>query len=40
MAWLMIFGFIVATVLTLIIMPSLYAIFVDKFKMSPIPASS
>jgi len=40
MAWLMIFGLIVATALTLIIVPSLFAIFVEKFKMSPIPASS
>ncbi|GJQ60724.1 MAG: efflux RND transporter permease subunit [Candidatus Scalindua sp. AMX11] len=37
MAWLMIFGLIVATLLTLIIIPALYAIFVENFKISPIP---
>ena len=37
MAWLMIFGLIVATLLTLLIVPSLYAIFVENFKISPIP---
>ncbi len=37
MAWLMIFGLIVATILTLIVVPSLYAIFVENFKISPIP---
>jgi multidrug efflux pump subunit AcrB len=31
MAWSMIFGLIVATVLTLIVIPSLYAIFVEHF---------
>ncbi len=36
MAWLMIFGLTVATLLTLIIVPSLYAIFVENFKMSPV----
>ncbi len=40
MAWLMIFGLIVATVLTLIIVPSLYSIFVETLKMSPVPGSS
>ena len=37
MAWLMIFGLMVATILTLIVVPSLYAIFVENFKMSPVP---
>jgi multidrug efflux pump subunit AcrB len=37
LAWLMIFGLMVATILTLIVVPSLYAIFVENFKMSPIP---
>jgi multidrug efflux pump subunit AcrB len=37
MAWLMIFGLIVATLLTLIVVPSLYTIFVEQFKMSPLP---
>ncbi len=36
MAWLMIFGLIVATILTLIIIPSLYAIFVENFKVKPV----
>ena len=40
MAWLMIFGLTVATVLTLIIVPSLYVIFVELFGMSPVPAKS
>ncbi|MHC4223829.1 MAG: hypothetical protein ACYSUN_07560, partial [Planctomycetota bacterium] len=37
MAWLMIFGLIVATVLTLIVVPALYAIFVDTFRRQPLP---
>ncbi len=37
MAWLMIFGLMVATILTLIVVPSLYAIFVENFKMKPVP---
>jgi multidrug efflux pump subunit AcrB len=37
MAWLMIYGLAVATVLTLIVVPALYAIFVENFRMSPIP---
>ena len=36
MAWLMIFGLIFATLLTLVIVPALYAIFVENLKMSPI----
>lgn len=36
MAWLMIFGLIVATVLTLIVVPVLYAIFVEQLRMSPV----
>jgi multidrug efflux pump subunit AcrB len=36
MAWLMIFGLTVATILTLIIVPSLYAIFVENFKIKPV----
>ncbi len=38
MAWLMIFGLIVATALTLIVVPSLYAIFVETFRVKPLPA--
>jgi multidrug efflux pump subunit AcrB len=38
MAWLMIFGLIVATVLTLIVVPALYAIFVETFRRKPLPA--
>ena len=37
MAWLMIFGLVVATVLTLVVVPSLYAIFVENFRMAPFP---
>ncbi len=39
MAWLMIFGLMVATLLTLLIVPSLYAIFVENFKIAPVPKS-
>jgi len=38
MAWLMIFGLIVATVLTLFVVPALYAIFVETFRRKPLPA--
>ncbi len=38
MAWLMIFGLIVATILTLIVVPALYAIFVETFRVRPMPA--
>ncbi len=38
MAWLMIFGLIVATVLTLVVVPALYAIFVETFRIRPLPA--
>jgi multidrug efflux pump subunit AcrB len=37
MAWLMIFGLILATLLTLVIVPCLYAIFVENFKVRPLP---
>ena len=36
MAWLMIFGLIVATLLTLYIVPSLYAIVVESFRVAPV----
>ena len=36
MAWLMIFGLLVATLLTLLVVPALYAIFVETFRVSPI----
>ena len=39
MAWLMIFGLAVATVLTLVVVPALYAIFVETFRVKPIPAA-
>jgi multidrug efflux pump subunit AcrB len=39
MAWLMIFGLMVATILTLIVVPSLYAIFVENFKIKPVPTT-
>jgi len=37
MAWLMIFGLAVGTLLTLIVVPALYAIFVEVFKVKPVP---
>jgi multidrug efflux pump subunit AcrB len=37
MAWLMIFGLLVATVLTLVVVPALYAIFVETFGVRPLP---
>jgi multidrug efflux pump subunit AcrB len=39
MAWLMIFGLAVATVLTLFVVPALYAILVEVFKVNPLPVS-
>jgi Cu/Ag efflux pump CusA len=36
MAWLMIYGLIVATALTLFIVPALYAIMVETFRIAPI----
>ena len=36
LAWLMIFGLLVATILTLIVVPSLYAIFVENLKIKPV----
>ncbi|UCC29391.1 MAG: efflux RND transporter permease subunit [Phycisphaerales bacterium] len=38
MSWLMIFGLIVATILTLVVVPALYAIFVETFRVRPLPA--
>ena len=38
MAWLMIFGLLVATVLTLYVVPALYAIIVETLRVRPIPA--
>ena len=37
MAWLMIFGLIVATILTLYVVPALYAIMVETLRISPVP---
>jgi multidrug efflux pump subunit AcrB len=37
LAWLMIYGLTVATVLTLYVVPSLYAIAVETFGVQPIP---
>ncbi|MEO0649509.1 MAG: efflux RND transporter permease subunit, partial [Planctomycetota bacterium] len=39
MAWLMIFGLIVATLLTLVVIPALYSIAVERFGMSPISSN-
>jgi len=36
MAWLMIYGLLAATLLTLYIVPSLYAIIVETFGVKPI----
>ena len=36
MSWLMIFGLTIATVLTLFVVPCLYAIFVETFKVDPV----
>ena len=36
MSWCMIYGLIVATVLTLIVVPSLYAMFVEVFHVKPV----
>lgn len=35
MAWLMIFGLLVATVLTLFLIPALYAVVIESFKLRP-----
>ena len=37
MAWCMIFGLMVATLLTLLVVPALYAILVENFKVRPFP---
>jgi len=39
MAYLMIFGLQLATLLTLIVVPALYAIFTERFGMKPFPSS-
>lgn len=39
LAWLMIFGLLVATVLTLFVVPALYAILVETFRIKPIGES-
>ncbi|MHC4938503.1 MAG: efflux RND transporter permease subunit [Planctomycetota bacterium] len=39
MSWLMIFGLAVGTVLTLVVVPSLYAIFVETFRFQPLPTA-
>ncbi len=36
MSWLMIYGLTVATLLTLVVVPCLYAIFVETFKVAPV----
>lgn len=40
LAWLMIYGLLVATVLTLFVVPALYAIIVETFRIQPIAATS
>ncbi|MEL6107934.1 MAG: efflux RND transporter permease subunit [Planctomycetota bacterium] len=39
MAWLMIFGLVVATLLTLYVVPALYAIVVETFRIRPVDAA-
>jgi len=36
MSWLMIFGLMVATVLTLVVVPAIYAILVETFRLKPV----
>ena len=36
MSWLMIYGLTIATILTLVVVPCLYAIFVENFKVKPV----
>lgn len=38
LAWLMIFGLCIATLMTLLVLPALYAIVVETFRVQPIPA--
>ena len=40
MAWCMIFGLVVATLLTLLVVPALYAIFVETFRIQPVSLPS
>ena len=40
MAWLMIYGLLVATVMTLFVLPALYAIFAENFRIKPISESA
>ena len=40
MSWCMIFGLLVATVLTLLVVPALYAILVETFRVKPIRLES
>jgi multidrug efflux pump subunit AcrB len=37
MSWCMIYGLIIATALTLLVVPAGYALFVETFRMQPIP---
>jgi multidrug efflux pump subunit AcrB len=36
MAWLMIYGLLVATLLTLVVIPALYAIIVESLRVQPV----
>ena len=36
MAWCMIFGLLIATLLTLLVIPAMYAILVETFKLQPV----
>ena len=40
LAWCMIFGLLVATLLTLLVVPAIYAIMVETFRVSPLPPDS
>ena len=40
MSWCMIYGLIVATLLTLLVVPALYAMFVETFRVKPVVIES
>jgi len=40
LAWCMIFGLLVATLLTLLVVPAIYAILVETFRVKPVAMES
>lgn len=40
LAWLMIFGLCIATIMTLLVLPALYAMFVESFRVQPLAVES